>query len=90
VLKITTVQEDSKSLRVQLYGQFTGEYVALVEQALSGDGNSNGKVALDLSKVTFVDRAGMKFLCSAISRNVALENIPSYVARWIEQEGRRG
>jgi hypothetical protein len=31
----------------------------------------------------------MKFLYGARSRNVAVENIPSYVARWIEQEGRR-
>jgi ABC-type transporter Mla MlaB component len=88
VLKITTVQENPKLLRVQLYGQLTGEYVAVVEQALAGGGNGNGKVTLDLSQVTFVDRAGMKFLCDAKSRNVVVENIPSYVVRWIEQEGR--
>jgi hypothetical protein len=45
------------------------------------------KVTMDLSHVTFVARAAMMFLCGAISRNVAIENIPSYVARWIEQEG---
>jgi hypothetical protein len=40
--------------------------------------------------VTFVDRDAMVFLCGAKSRNVAIENIPSYVTRWIEQEGRCG
>ncbi len=85
MLKITTIRENPKSLRVQLTGQLTGEYVPELEKALSTD---VGNVALDLSNVTFVDRAAMVFLCGAKSRNVSIENIPSYVTRWIEQEGR--
>ena len=86
MLKITTIQEVDQSLRVQLCGQFTREYVAELEQAIFGGGASGQNVALDLSNVTFVDRDAMGFLCSARSRNVAIENIPSYVIRWIEQE----
>ena len=85
---ITTVRENSPSIRVYLYGQFTGEYVPEVEKALSGQGANNHRVTLDLANVTFVDRAGMKFLSGAKSAKVVVENIPSYVARWIEQEGR--
>lgn len=88
MLKIITVQENPESLRVQLYGQFTGEYIQELERALTEQSAATGKVALDLSNVTFVDRAGMKFLCGAKSRNIAVENIPSYVMRWIEQESR--
>jgi hypothetical protein len=88
VLKITTIRENDKSLRVHLCGQFTCEYVAELEKALAPE--DPGKVALDLSNVTFVDRDAMVFLCSARSRNVAIENIPSYVIRWIEQENRCG
>ena len=87
VLKITTIRESPKSLRVHLCGQFTGEYVPELEKALSTE---NTEVALDLSNVSFVDREAMVFLCGAKSRNVAIENIPSYVTRWIEQEGRCG
>jgi len=43
-----------------------------------------------LGNVTFVDRAGMMFLCGVNPWNVAVEHTPSYVTRWIEQEGRRG
>ena len=32
----------------------------------------------------------MRFLYGVKSGNVAVENTPSYVTRWIEQEGRRG
>lgn len=93
MLKITTVRESSKGLRVQLCGQLTGEYVPELEKALSREGHQDmaaEKVALDLSGVTFVDREAMEFLCGARSRKVSIENIPSYVIRWIEQEGRCG
>ena len=90
VLKITTLRENAKSLRVQLCGQLTGEYVSELERALSPGNTDVENVALDLSNVTFVDRAAMMFLCGAKSRNVSIENIPSYVVRWIEQEGRCG
>jgi anti-anti-sigma regulatory factor len=89
VLKITTVRDD-ESLKVHLCGQFTREYVPELEKALSKEVVEAGKVALDLSNVTFVDRDAMVFLCGAKSRNVAIENIPSYVIRWIEQELRCG
>lgn len=88
MLKITTVRENHESFRVQLYGQFTGEYVPEVEKILSGQDMDAHKIVLDLSDVTFVDRAAMKFLGSAKSGNIAVENIPSYVTRWIEQERR--
>ena len=90
MLKITTVREDHKSLRVQLCGQFTGEYVPELEKTMYAENADVGKLALDLSNVTFVDRDAMMFLCGARSRNVSIENIPSYVMRWIEQEGRCG
>jgi ABC-type transporter Mla MlaB component len=88
VLKITTVQENPESIRLHLYGRFTGEYVPEVEKVLSEQSAGVRAAALDLANVVFVDRAAMEFLCAAKSRNVAIENIPSYVIRWIEQEGR--
>lgn len=90
MLKITTVTDNAESFRVHLYGRFTGEYVSEVEKALSGQRADTQKVVLDLANVTFVDREAMRFLCTAKSGNVAVENLPSYVQRWMEQEGRGG
>jgi anti-anti-sigma regulatory factor len=73
---------------VYLCGQLTGEYVPELQKALVPE-NTDHKIALDMSNVTFVDREAMMFLCGARSR-VSIENIPSYVIRWIEQEGRCG
>jgi ABC-type transporter Mla MlaB component len=90
VLKITTTKDNDESARVRLCGQLTAEYVSELQQALVRAGDEAPKVALDLSNVTFVDRDAMVFLCGVRARNIPIENIPSYVMRWIEQEGRCG
>jgi ABC-type transporter Mla MlaB component len=87
VLKITPTRESEKSLRVRLCGQLTKEYIPEVERLLSGEGAAHQSTSLDLANVTFVDREAMVFLCSAKARNIAIENCPSYVIRWIQQEG---
>jgi ABC-type transporter Mla MlaB component len=86
VMKITPVRVDPKSLKVCLCGQFTKEYVPELERTLAGEGAEGQTIALDLANVTFVDREAMVFLCSAKSKNIAIENCPSYVVRWIQQE----
>ena len=89
MLKITTTRENPTSLRIFLCGQLTGEYVSELQKVLSSEELHGASVALDMSNVTLVDRDAMMFLCGAKSR-VAIENIPSYVLLWIEQEGRCG
>ncbi len=86
MLKITKQAENARISRVSLHGHFTEEYVPEVEKALSGNGYKGGKLALDLRNVTFVDRTAMEFLCRAKSKKIRIENTPSYVTRWIEQE----
>jgi ABC-type transporter Mla MlaB component len=87
VLKITPTRESEKSFKVRLCGQLTKEYLPEVERLLAGEGGTSETTSLDLANVTFVDREAMVFLCSAKARNIAIENCPSYVIRWIQQEG---
>ena len=87
MLKITPTREGGKSFKVQLCGQLTKEYIPEVERLLSDEGTASQTRSLDLANVTFVDRDAMVFLCSAKARNIAIENCPSYVIRWIQQEG---
>jgi anti-anti-sigma regulatory factor len=86
MLKITKQAENARISRVSLHGHFTGEYVPEVEKALSGNGGKGRKLALDLTNVTFVDRTAMEFLSRAKLKKIRIENTPSYVTRWIEQE----
>jgi anti-anti-sigma regulatory factor len=86
MLKITKQTKNTQLTSVSLHGHFTGEYVPEVQKALSENGHNGDKVALDLRNVTFVDRVAMEFLSKATSKNISIENTPSYVTRWIEQE----
>jgi len=86
MLKITKQAENARIIKVSLHGHFTGEYVPEVEKALSENGSKESKLALDLKNVTFVDRPAMEFLRRAKSNKIRIENTPSYVTRWIEQE----
>jgi ABC-type transporter Mla MlaB component len=87
VLKISPTQENGESFKVRLCGQLTKEYLPEVERLLADEAATCPRLSIDLANVTFVDREAMKFLCSAKSRNIAIENCPSYVIRWIQQEG---
>jgi hypothetical protein len=58
MFRITTILEDEKNITVPLYGQFTGEYLAEVERALSNARGTVSRAALDLN-VTLLDRQGM-------------------------------
>jgi hypothetical protein len=86
MLKIMKQAKNARISKVILHGHFTSEYVSEVEKALAQNGCKGGKPALDLKNVTFVDRRAMEFLRRAKSKKVRIENTPSYVTRWIEQE----
>ena len=90
MLKITQQAENPEIVRVSLSGYFTSEYVSEVEKALVENGNKSKKCALDLMNVTFVDRPAMEFLRVAQSRKIKLDNLPSWVKRWIQQEAGNG
>jgi anti-anti-sigma regulatory factor len=84
MFKITKEAKTTALTTLNLHGRFTAEYIPEVEKALNGD--KRGKVALDLTNVTFVDRSVLQFLCRTKLKKIRIENPPSYVARWIEQE----
>ena len=86
MLKITQDAKIPEIVRVSLSGHFTSEYVPEVQKALVRNGIKLKRRALDLLNVTFVDRAAMEFLRTAQSRKIKLENLPSWVNRWIQQE----
>jgi hypothetical protein len=86
MLRITTARDGQSDLTVRLCGQFTSEYVPEIEDAIRREHTLDQNVRLDLSHVTFVDRPAMVFLCAAAGRKMRIENLPSYVRRWIDQE----
>jgi anti-anti-sigma regulatory factor len=90
MLKITRDDESVGTLTVNLCGRFTSEYIPEVKKALSPNRHKTQRLALDLTSVTFVDRQAMEFLTAAKSRNINIDHLPSYVARWMQQEAANG
>ena len=90
MFKITTNDENPEFTTVNLCGRFTAEYVPEVEKVLSPTGTRRKKLALDLARVTLVDRAAIVFLCGARSKNIAIQNVPVYVGLWMDQEDCQG
>ena len=86
MLKITPIRNTEKTLEIRLCGHLTKEYVPELEQLLGGNPTALETISLNLANVTFVDRESMVFLCSAKAKNIAIENCPSYVTRWMQQE----
>lgn len=86
MLKISSSQENNKAT-IRLCGRLTKEYLPEVTRLLEEQNGSSEATAIDMTHVTFVDREAMVFLCSAKSKNIGIENCPSYVIRWIKQEG---
>ena len=85
MLKISPTRENENRLKIRLCGKLTKEYLPEVERLLAESGAPE-TTSIDLANVTFVDRDAMVFLCSVKSRNIRIENCPSYVVRWIQQE----
>jgi ABC-type transporter Mla MlaB component len=86
VLKITPTQDNENSFNIRLCGELTKDYLPEIECLLNDKGSGCQTITLDLANVTFVDRDAMVFLCAAKTRNITVNNCPSYVTRWIQQE----
>jgi len=90
MLKITHDTDTVGTLTVNLCGRFISEYIPEVKKALTPNGSKSQRLALDLANVTFVDREAMEFLTAAKSQNIKIDNLPSYVTRWMQQEAANG
>ncbi|MFZ0523139.1 MAG: hypothetical protein WAL95_19070 [Candidatus Acidiferrales bacterium] len=49
----------------------------------------NRNLALDLSDVTLVDRAAVRFLAKCEADSIELENCPAYIREWMKRESAR-
>ena len=67
-----------------LSGVLDTEHAARLEELLITE--DTGPVVLDLTDVTLVDRAAVRFLTRVETAGAVLVNCPEYVRSWIEAE----
>ena len=67
-----------------LSGDMDLEHVARLQELLADE--TVNRVTLDLTEVTFADRAAVQFLASAEAAGIRIANCPRYVRSWIAAE----
>jgi anti-anti-sigma regulatory factor len=82
MLRIERVDEESGTTTVRATGRLTGPWVAELERALS-DHEPGAPVILDLTDVSFVDRAGIALLRMLRSRTQVNLLCSAFVAEQI-------
>jgi anti-anti-sigma regulatory factor len=82
MLRIERVDEESGKTTVRATGRLTGPWVAEFERAVS-DYATDARVVIDLTDVTFVDRAGISLLRMLRSRSHVMLRCSAFVAEQI-------
>ena len=70
-----------------LQGRLVTGWVEVLERECAEAGRSGQRVALDLSAVTYVSRAGLAALVRLCRRDVGILACPPLIAQMLEQEG---
>lgn len=67
-----------------LSGLLDGEHAARLEELLATV--AGGRIVLDLTDVTLVDRVAVRFLARTEMAGIEIVNCPEYVRHWIAAE----
>ena len=62
------------------------EHASRLQEFIANEGNGGVTITLDLSDVTIVDRAAVRFLADAQAAGIRIVNCPEYVRSWIAAE----
>lgn len=74
---------EGSATRLRLSGRLESDLIASIQSAMSDGG---ARKILDLSEVTLVDLAVVRFLITCEAEGVELAHCPSYVREWIVRE----
>ena len=85
MLKITTTVAEDGRLTIAISGWVTKEGCTVIDQILKDAQDQPREIAIDLARVTLLERPAVEYLAQLQSRKIVLVNVPSYVNRWIEE-----
>ena len=80
-------ESDGRATRLLLSGRIESDRIACIRSAM--DDGCTHKI-LDLSEVTLVDLAGVRFLIRCEDEGIQLAQCPPYVREWILRERAEG
>jgi anti-anti-sigma regulatory factor len=86
MLKIESKPEATGAVRLALAGRMHANSLGDLRRAIDRARRKRGRVELDLSEITLVDRASLDFLMQQSKDEIELINCPAYLAPWIARE----
>lgn len=72
-----------QAVTLLLNGKFGEDALDELEESLTAARKENGRVYIDLSEVTLVDRKAAQYISQQIGRDVKLINCPVYLKNWL-------
>jgi anti-anti-sigma regulatory factor len=82
--KITTERHAAEhAVTLVLNGKFSEDALSDLEHSLEEARQASGRIYLDLSEVTLVDRKAAQYFSQQAARDVKLVNCPGYLKSWL-------
>jgi hypothetical protein len=81
--KIERLASEGNIVVLRLCGWIQGEHVKTIKGLIEQE---NGKVALDFTEMTLVDRDAVNFLATCELKGIELRNCPAFLREWVTSE----
>lgn len=85
MFSVMTSSNSASGLTLALIGSVSADVLPEIDR-LVDDGRRQGRVKLDLSEVTLMDRRAARFFAEQLGRGVELVDCPKYLRHWITRE----
>jgi ABC-type transporter Mla MlaB component len=80
--------EPTGTVRLALAGRMNANALGELRRAIERVRRRRGRVLLDLSEITLVDRPSLAFLTEQTKDEIELINCPAYLESWIKKADR--
>ncbi len=86
ICKIEQLAGEEGRIVLRVAGHIQSEHVSTIEELIAREG---GRVSIDLSELTLVDRDVVSYLAVCEMRGIELRNCPPFLREWLNREQSR-
>lgn len=86
MFSMVTSSNSAGGLTLTLIGRVSVDVLPEIDRQVDRGRRTLGRVSLDLSEVTLIDRTAAQFFVEQQERGVELVDCPSYLKHWITRE----
>lgn len=90
MVRITRVAESPSQVTLKLEGRIVSDWVSVVEGECLTGLHERGRVVLDVSEVTFIDRGGLAMLRRIASPHLQIINASALIEEFLHRGGGDG